>query len=412
MVDVAAYIAAGAEAPSPAFELGFQGSFYGVSADPPAQPAARLDKGGISRQTDSADDGEQLTLWGGEDQKRELRGHHALLTRLLGEMENGQHGLVAGGVADKWASTVRRCPGVRRKHGPCGKDSFEPHRCDFALCPWCQRRRANRYRKSLGRLLESGLLGEPMFITFSPPNIAELTKPGIQALGKAVTQLRKRKAFEQVKGGVRSLEVTYRGHVGKGWNLHCHALVDSPWMAQYPQTDIKRQSGRWVVVKTHPGLAPEFTAVCQNFAELKSPRLDFDLDNPDHWYFVDLKRANSSVVPEIAKYLTKGSDIVAAGAEPVMTFLAAVKGVRMLQPWGSLYDVEVDSKHGGLTLDGDDDGELPDPEFKGHCPNPNCPEPSAMEWEFVSGGVPDGVGLKLDRKTGLYRIVEGPGPPG
>jgi len=75
----------------------------------------------------------------------------------------------------------------------------------------------------------------------------------------------------------------------------------------------------------------------------------------------------------------------------------------MIQPFGSLYDVDLE-------------GEGPDDEFdvsaRGECPYPDCPAPAVCEWEFVSFGPGDWV-LDRDARTGSYRIVglarDGPG---
>jgi len=376
------------------FEMGLEG---GLRPAQPAEPVARLDKGGISPHfllEPPSGEGEQLSLWG--DNRRELRGHHAGITRLLRSMKTGECGLAAQSVAEKWLHDVERCPGVRRRHGPCGLVSFEPYSCDFPLCPWCQHRRSDKARRKLAKAV--GLLQEPMLITLNPPNLAEFTPGAVAALIKVFTALRREKVFKDVRGGVRSVETTYGRN---GWNLHVHALVDSPWIAQYPQWDIKRSNGRWLVVKKHPGLAREFTIACQKFSELQSPRLDFDRDNPDHWYFVDLRRADSGAVAEVVKYIAKGSEVVGGGPGAVVAFLGAIKGRRMIQPFGSLYDVD---------LEGEELADEFDVSARGECPYPDCPAPAACEWSFVQFGPGDNV-LDRDARTGSYREL-GPAPSG
>ena len=195
---------------------------------------------------------------------------------------------------------------------------------------------------------------------------------------------------------MRSVEVTWRGL--KGWNLHLHALVDTPWVAHYPQTDIKRVGGSWVVVKKHPGLAREFTIACQKFPELRSPRLDFDRDNPDHWYFVDLRRADGGAVAEVVKYIAKGSEIVEGGAGALVDFLMATKNRRMIQGFGSLYNVDLDDSE-------EDEAEEFEASARGECPYGDCPSPDLHDWEFLSYGFGDWV-LDRDGRTGGYRVVD------
>jgi len=367
-------------------EMGLEGL---RAAAQPAQPAARLDKGGTSPHFLSEPypgEGVQTTLWW--DSRWELRGHHVGITRLLRSMKTGEHGLVAQAVAEKSLHDVERCPGVRRCHGPCGLVSFEPYSCDFPLCPWCQHRRSDKARRKLTKAV--GLLLEPMLITLNPPNLAEFTPGAVAGLIKVFTGLRREKVFKDVRGGVRSVETTLGRN---GWNLHVHALVDSPWIAQYPQWDIKRGNGCWLVVKKHPGLARRFTIACQKFPELRSPRLDFDRDNPDHWYFVDLRRADSGAVAEVVKYIAKGSEVVGGGPSAVVAFLGAIKGRKMIQPFGSLYDVD---------LEGEELADEFDVSARGECPYDGCPAPAACEWSFVQFGPGDNV-LDRDARTGSYR---------
>jgi len=372
-------------------------------AEPARAPSARLDKGEISphfapQKEVSEEEGVQLPLaW---KNRVELRGHHADLVRLLRSMKAGEHGLVAQAVGEKWEHDVGRCPGSLRKHGPCGHASFAPYSCKFPLCPWCQHRRSDKARRNLSRVVD--LLSEPMLLTFNPPNIGNLSAVAVGSLMAAFTRLRRRDVLACVKGGVRSIETTWRGE--KGWNLHLHALVDSPWIAHYPQIDIKWIGGQWEVVKEHPGLAREFTIVCQKFPELRSPRLDFDRDNPGHWYFVDLRRADSGAVAEVVKYIAKGSEIVRGGAGALVDFLLATKNRRMIQPFGSLYDVDLEGE--------EEESEDFDVSAQNDCPYEDCPSPGLADWEFIMYGFGDWV-LDRDSRTGGYRVVglarDGPG---
>jgi len=193
------------------------------------------------------------------------------------------------------------------------------------------------------------------------------------------------------RGGFRSLEVTNKGN---GWNLHAHELVDAGWIAHYPQWDIERGPHGWKVVKKHKGIAREFTRQCQRFPELRSTREDFDLDNPNDWYFIDLRTANSKAADEITKYVTKGSQVVKAGAVAVLEYLASVRNLRMVQPFGSMLNVNLDE-------------EAPEepPPRRGECPYSECPEPSHGGWDFVGYGYPGGRLLEFNSETGTSRIV-------
>jgi len=357
---------------------------------------ARLDTGETSKGVfETFGDGSPRAR---EDSRRRKRGYHAELVRVLVEMVEGKYGAVAAAVAEKWLSDVRRCPGVVRRHKVCGRPSFEGHKCDFPLCPWCQARRSKRLVKRLGPLIES--MARKKLWTFSPPNLPELDGEAVGDLSKVLTKLHSLAFMKKAcLGGIRSIEVTNNGN---GWNLHAHEVVDSGWVAHYPQWDIVPQRGSkgqwlkspWKVMARHPGLAREFTRICQEFPGLKSPRLDFDLDNPDHWYFVDLRVADQGVAQELGKYVAKGSQVVRAGAGAVVEYLFAMKGKRLIQPFGNLYGVSLDQE--------DEANEVP--EREGDCPYDDCPDPSVHEWAFVQYGFPQEA-LAFNRATGTCRLV-------
>lgn len=361
------------------------------------QSPARLDTGGISPHIPELpylDKPSRGPAWW--PNRRALRGHHARLVGLLREMDTGERGLVAEVVGNKWRHAVERCPGVTRRHAPCGRASFGPLSCDFPLCPWCQRRRSDKARRKLEKA--EWLMAQPMLLTFNPPNVKDFTSGAVAALIKVFTGLRREKVLKNVVGGVRSVETTWRGD--KGWNLHLHALVDSPWIAHYSCWDIKRVGSCWVVEKKHEGLSRAFTVACQKYRELSFASLrpelgEFKPDNPEHWYFVELRRADSGAVAEIVKYIAKGSEIVAGGAGALVDFLMAIKGRRMIQAFGSLYAVDLD--------DGEKDDEW-EAEAQGECPYEDCPAPSTHKWEFVNFGPGNWV-LDRDSRTGGYRLV-------
>jgi len=95
---------------------------------------------------------------------------------------------------------------------------------------------------------------------------------------------------------------------------------------------------------------------------------------------------------------------VNGGAGAVVDYLMAIKGRRMIQGFGSLYNVDLEPV--------DDWGEEFDVSASGECPYEDCPKPGGHEWEFVSFG-PGDFRLARDSRTGSYRIVgrarDGPG---
>jgi len=392
MPDVAAYIAAGAVPPGA------------------AAPVARLDKGETSPQIFKPSPGISSALRrpGRQDKGAKKRGYHAELVRQLLSMETGEHGGVAAAVARKWLPEIEKCPGAVRRHGPCGKKSFIGDKCSFPLCPWCQDRRSRRLVKRLAPLVAS--MVAPKLWTFSPPNLGELSGSAVSDMGKALTEMHRLVYFKKrVRGGLRAIEVTNRG---RGWNLHSHEAVDSDWVAQYPMWDIKRVGSGWKVVEKHPGLAREYTRICQRYPTLAllgwclagrghaSGIGGLDLDCPDCWYFVDVRVAGVGVVNEIAKYVTKGSQVVRAGPRAIVDFLLAFKGKRGVQPFGNLYNVDLD-------------GDEPVPPVRlGECPYDDCPEPGEPSWAYVHRGFPVDFLLERNPETGTCRLVPVPAGDG
>ena len=253
-----------------------------------------------------------------------------------------------------------------------------------------------------------------------------------------------------VEGGVRTVEVTFdpKKHT---WNLHLHALIDAPFLHHYPNAEIKYVPGHWdrgelsyyrtaikkirgkgyrplaeagesqvgefipghwEKVAEHMGLARAWTLATQ-----KQPRLrrELDIDNPSDWNFIDIRVADKGGIAEVAKYITKQCDILAAGPDRLMEFVEAFKGARLMQGFGSLRGVKVAaSGHVDEIVDEIDavilettPGESP---TKGQCPNPDCPNPASNDWEFICRGLPD-ITLAFeklwDAPTGQYRIIIG-----
>ena len=352
-------------------------------------------------------------------ENRKRRAIHAELVRTLQSMADMEHGHSAAEIGNKWLDEVKACGGKTLRHEACGQPVYVPHSCDFPLCPWYQAARARRQGKRIGELFDEGYFKEPKFWTFAPPNVDDYGG-ATRDLGKVLTRLHRRSVTKACRGGFRAREATISKQHGN-WNVHAHELVDSGWVAPNPFWDIRyipfksRAGGKWKVVKKHAGLAREFTLLCQSYGVLKSPREDFDIDNPEHWYFINLKVADRGSVKELAKYATKGSEVVAAGPRKIVDYMLGSRGQRLVQGFGSLYNMKVDEpddRPAEADLEewwlngGEDQGK---PEAKGECPHPDCPDSGHPSYAFIQYGVPDGyeVGGR-DKRTGscvLYGVV-------
>ena len=210
MVDIAAYVAAGATVPG----------------GPPGPPDAPLDNGGLRSQI-TADFHTAAELRPGNKtarlkRQRKKRRYHSKLVGLLGLMGAGEFGWSGEKLAEKYLDAVKRCPGVVRTHGICGNDSFAPYRCDMPVCPWCQGRLATRRAERIAPVVEK--FERPKLWTFTGgPNQEELTPGGVAALQAAAAALHRRVYIKRrCKGGFRKIEIT---KTGNGWKIHCHELT-------------------------------------------------------------------------------------------------------------------------------------------------------------------------------------------
>jgi hypothetical protein len=80
--------------------------------------------------------------------------------------------------------------------------------------------------------------------------------------------------------------------------------------------------------------------------------------------------------------------------------MLAFKGKRGLQPFGNLYNVDLDSD------DGDDEVA---PVRLGECPYEDCPNPAEASWKYVQRGFPADLALERNPETGTCRLVSVPG---
>jgi hypothetical protein len=396
VVDVAAYVAAGATLPG----------------GPPGPPDAPLDNGGLRSQI-TADFHTAAELRPGNKAKRitrqrKKRRFHAKLVGLLGRMGAGEFGWSGDKLAEKYLDAVKRCPGVVRTHGVCGNDSFAPYRCDMPVCPWCQGRLATRRAERIAPVVEK--FERPKLWTFTGgPNQEELTPGGVAALQAAAAALHRRVYIKRrCKGGFRKIEITNNNN---GWNIHCHELINADYVPIWPVSDIARPGPplRPYTVKelhpvpvVHPGLAVLFTEACQKFEDLRADGVRWDgfpvfkSDDPQSWYIVDVREARYSPEREIAKYIAKGNEIVSAGGRAVLDYLDAIKGKQLFKGFGDCYRIE------------EPEPEEPGPvELTRDCPYEDCPSPADVGWSYKYPGMPDAGLYKMERNpaTGTSRVL-------
>lgn len=124
--------------------------------------------------------------------------------------------------------TVKQC------HG-CGRRSAFWNRCDIFYCPQCAPRLAAKRLKELTWWIDT--LKQPKHVVLTLRNVEKLTPRFVADAKKALSRFRRTRLFSGVRGGLWAMEVTNKG---KGWHLHFHLVVDSPWL------DVRAVSAAWV----------------------------------------------------------------------------------------------------------------------------------------------------------------------
>jgi len=138
-------------------------------------------------------------------------------------------------------------------------------------------------------------LRHPKLLTLTLRNVPELSKQGVSRLRKCMkTLLRRVDVF--VRGGIYTIEVE---NIGNGWHIHAHVVMDSLFIPQ------EFLSAQW-----------------------------HDITGDS--YIVDIREAWSprGALSYILKYLTKEPKLL-EDLKPV--YNQALKGVRLIQPFGVLY---------------------------------------------------------------------------
>jgi hypothetical protein len=346
-------------------------------------------------------------------EKSKRRAMQGKVVTELRSMATGEHGITAMGIGQKWADEVAHCGGRTCRHDACGRPSWQPYSCDFPLCPWYQQARAKKAGEKLGKLWASGIIVDPKFTSFTVPNVDDLGGAWAE-IRAALRGLHRRQYMkDRVRGGFRALETTFNEKSGQ-WHPHAHELLDAGYIEKNPKTDIFRRDGQWVIKQEHPGLARLWTMECQGMRKQDGKRVPrypllyrdgINVDCPEDWNYVGIQVADYGAISEIAKYVAKGDEIVSAGPGKIVEYLMARRNKRMLQGFGSMYNVS-------LLGDEDDEDVYEAPTAPGQCPYSDCPEPNNPIWEFVCSGLPDGWEHERDNRTGRYRLhPEGVDPP-
>ena len=179
------------------------------------------------------------------------------------------------------------------------------HSCHFRLCAFRLRERSERAAEQLGPILRG--IDRPKHLVLAMPNapLGEL-KQGIRRLWAAFARLRRKPIWDRVRGAVAALEVTFNGQT-QSWHPHLHIVLDAPFLPQEDWLSAWREAS---------GAGGGESRTC--------------------W----IGKADSRAVHELVKYITKPVAL-ARYPQALKEFIAAMKGVRCLRSYGSLYGLRL-----------------------------------------------------------------------
>lgn len=186
--------------------------------------------------------------------------------------------------------TFKRC-------NSCRKTTSFWNRCDLLFCPICAPRLSRERKESIEWWTKQ--INQPKHLVLTCRNTADITREYVKFLKGQLSKFRRSKCFRSVKGGFYGLEVT---NEGRGWHLHFHLLVDTPWldMGQVSQTWGKLVGQDYAIVKVKDCRAGDY-------------------------------------LREVTKYAVKGSELAGWSAQQIATFIDSFSGVRLFGVFGTLY---------------------------------------------------------------------------
>ena len=186
--------------------------------------------------------------------------------------------------------TISRC-------NACGRVTRYPNRCDLFFCPECAPHLSHERHRQVEWWCREVL--HPKHLVLTTTNTPTLTPKHIQDFRRAWTNLRKRKRYRSWRGGFYCLEVTQEG---RGWHLHLHSLVDSPYIdpGQLARDWAKCTKGRGNIVKVKSCRSEEYLS-------------------------------------KVMGYIVKGSALAKWQPEQIAEFVRALSGTRTFGVFGELY---------------------------------------------------------------------------
>lgn len=189
--------------------------------------------------------------------------------------------------------SVRRCSG-------CFEAVRFWNRCDLFWCPQCAPRLAKMRLDGLMQFVESLKQVKHLVLTFR--NVSVLSKDYLRSAVKSLQKFRRRSVFKPVRGGLWAMEIT---NEGRGWHVHFHLVIDSPWLAQKELVEAWKSS------------------------------------TPDGSFIVHISDANRGSLKKnlpryVTKYAGKGFRPHSWSADELGQFVTSIQGVRTFGVFGVL----------------------------------------------------------------------------
>jgi hypothetical protein len=230
-----------------------------------------------------------------------------------------------------------------------------PINCNHRLCPLCNSSRLEQYRGKAREMLDS--MKNPTFLTLTVPNVETLTKATFSWIRGAWKAFRKEIELVGGKdsGGVYSIEVTFNREE-RTWHPHLHILFDSPYRIALSPSKfrlLKRRLEFAWLMSTDSSAGKRFpmpkASRKANLGQRKNARfLAWNEETAHHpkgdpWNqknrrVVDLRNVEDGdgAVYEVIKYISKSNRFLDV-PEAVERYLRAVRGVRIIQTFGTFY---------------------------------------------------------------------------
>ncbi len=220
-----------------------------------------------------------------------------------------------------------------------------PIGCNHRLCPLCNAGRLEHYRGPAREMLER--MKNPCFLTLTIPNVPVLTRRTFAMIRGYWKEFRRSSAIVGI-GGVYSIEVTFNRDT-REWHPHLHILFDAPFKLSMSPSEFRLLKRRieftWLRITSHAAKR-EYGRSDREFKRWNARVAIEERGSTWNLHYrrvVDLRRVKpgDGAVYEVIKYISKSNRFLDI-PEAVEAYLIAVRGVRVIQTFGSFYNFKLE----------------------------------------------------------------------